>query len=312
MTIPFTSPRKSDIARATGALVLLIAVQFTNPGARAQELASPWVEGFNNRVRLIAGQASGGPNGAAAQTYAGIEIVMPPGWKTYWRNPGEAGGVPPEFDFSGSENMEAPAVLYPAPHRLFDPKAGTNIGYKEHVIFPVAVVSKDTSKPASIKLKVFYGVCKDICVPAEVELSLAVPAGLGQSQPADSVGMTLVGAVRSVPSMSRDRVSTRAGEIQTGGSFDPATDPVLKAWHLEGTKLSIETNDPAGKDTDAFLFSKDGIFMPVPKKVSEEASKSAFEAELSEGAKPEELKGKSISVTIVGSKGQSETIIQLP
>ena len=162
------------IAGALGAALLAVA-RVSVSAAEAGELVAPWVEGFNNKVRLIAGKAGGGPAGATPQTYAGVEISMPSGWKTYWRNPGEAGGVPPEFDFSGSENLAKAEVLYPAPHRLVDPKAGENIGYKDHVTFPIAILAKDASKPVSIKVKATYGVCKDICVPAEAELSLDVP-----------------------------------------------------------------------------------------------------------------------------------------
>ena len=37
---------------------------------------------------------------------AGIEIRLAPGWKTYWRYPGDS-GVPPRFDFSGSRNVKS-------------------------------------------------------------------------------------------------------------------------------------------------------------------------------------------------------------
>src|SRR5207247_8452494 len=61
-------------------------------------------------------------------------IAIPGGWKTYWRSPGDAGGVPPEFDWQGSENLAAARVKYPAPHRLHDDKAGDAVGYKDGVI----------------------------------------------------------------------------------------------------------------------------------------------------------------------------------
>ena len=54
---------------------------------------------------------------AAGQIGGGIEIALEPGWYTYWRNPGEA-GVPPVFDFSGSENVASVDVMYPAPDAL--------------------------------------------------------------------------------------------------------------------------------------------------------------------------------------------------
>src|SRR3979411_2289731 len=59
---------------------------------------------------------------------AGIEIRLGPGWKTYWRYPGDS-GVPPRFDFAGSDNVLRAKVLYPAPH-LFTDETGNSLGYK--------------------------------------------------------------------------------------------------------------------------------------------------------------------------------------
>ena len=92
---------------------------------------SPWSEDVRSAVRLVAGASKNGD----AQLRAGIEIKMQPGWKTYWRYPGDS-GVPPHFDFSGSENLKAAKVLYPAPH-LFTDETGQSLGYKERVILPL-------------------------------------------------------------------------------------------------------------------------------------------------------------------------------
>ncbi len=51
-------------------------------------IASPWVSVHTTRVRLVAG--AGAARGAKSYV-AGIEIVLAEGWKTYWRNPGDAG-----------------------------------------------------------------------------------------------------------------------------------------------------------------------------------------------------------------------------
>ena len=51
--------------------------------------------------------------------HAGIEIRLDQGWKTYWRYPGDS-GIPPQFDFSASENVKAVTVLWPAPQRFDD------------------------------------------------------------------------------------------------------------------------------------------------------------------------------------------------
>ena len=103
--------------------------------------------------------------GDAGTLRAGIEIKLQPGWKTYWRYPGDT-GVPPRFDFAGSDNLGTAKVLYPAPHSFSD-EAGTSIGYKDSVIFPVHVTPRDPSKPVTLTLKIDYAVCEKLCIPAE-------------------------------------------------------------------------------------------------------------------------------------------------
>jgi DsbC/DsbD-like thiol-disulfide interchange protein len=96
---------------------------------------------------------------------AGIEIKLDAGWKTYWRYPGDS-GVPPRFDFAGSDNLRNVQVLWPAPHRFTD-ESGTSIGYKDAVLFPLHVTARDPGKPVRLKLKLDYAICEKLCVPAE-------------------------------------------------------------------------------------------------------------------------------------------------
>src|SRR6266568_4360744 len=87
--------------------------------------ASPWDEGLQSAARLVAARASG--TGAGLVYRSGVEIKLNPGWKTYWRYPGDS-GVPPAFDFSKSENVKSVKVLYPTPH-LFSDETGQSLGY---------------------------------------------------------------------------------------------------------------------------------------------------------------------------------------
>src|SRR4030088_2612587 len=84
--------------------------------ARAQD-ASPWQRDAHSAGRLLAGSARG------AVLLGGIAFQLQPGWKTYWRTPGDS-GVPPRFDFSKSENVEAVTVLWPAPTKFADRARG--------------------------------------------------------------------------------------------------------------------------------------------------------------------------------------------
>jgi DsbC/DsbD-like thiol-disulfide interchange protein len=145
-----------------------VATMFSAP-ARADD-ASPWSEDIRSAIRLIAGSNQG-----AAPLRAGIEIKLQPGWKTYWRYPGDS-GVPPRFDFSGSDNLKSAKVLYPAPH-LFTDESGNSLGYKDSVTFPVQVTPKLAGKPVTLALKLDYAVCEKLCVPAQGSASLTLAAG---------------------------------------------------------------------------------------------------------------------------------------
>ena len=100
---------------------------------------------------------------------------LQPGWKTYWRYPGDS-GVPPQFDFSGSENLKTATVLYPAPH-LFTDETGQTLGYKERVIFPLVVSPQQAGKLVRLRLKIDYAVCEKLCVPAEGHAELILGPG---------------------------------------------------------------------------------------------------------------------------------------
>jgi DsbC/DsbD-like thiol-disulfide interchange protein len=138
--------------------------------------ASPWDADARAGMRLIAGNPS--PTGSApsragsASLRAGIELKLAPGWKTYWRYPGDS-GVPPRFDFADSQNVKSVAIEWPAPHQFAD-ESGTTIGYKNDVIFPLRIIPQDSAKPVLLRLRLEFAVCEKLCVPAEGSAELAL------------------------------------------------------------------------------------------------------------------------------------------
>ena len=102
-------PLHSAMPSIAAVLVLAAAVPAT-----AQGVATPWIDGYNSKTRLIAATMAA----PKPMVNAGIEITMAPGWKTYWRTPGDAGGVPPNLDWAASSNVAAVKMLFPAPGRL--------------------------------------------------------------------------------------------------------------------------------------------------------------------------------------------------
>ncbi|MGE0564011.1 MAG: protein-disulfide reductase DsbD domain-containing protein [Pseudolabrys sp.] len=148
-----------------------VGAMLATGGASTRALAadaSSWAQDLHSAVRLIAGSGTTD----AGQLRAGVEIKMKPGWKTYWRYPGDA-GVPPRFDFSGSTNLATAKVLWPAPH-VFTDESGKSIGYKDGILFPLSVTPRQQGKPVTVKLKIDYGVCEKLCVPAQGEVSITL------------------------------------------------------------------------------------------------------------------------------------------
>src|SRR6266849_1135505 len=133
--------------------------------ARAQD-ASPWQRDGHSAVRLLAGSRSG------AVLLGGIAFQLQPGWKTYWRNPGDS-GVPPRFDFSKSDNVEAVTVLWPAPMKFDDGAGGQSLGYKQQVVLPLRIVAKSADKPVMLRAAINYAVCDKLCVPVEANCELS-------------------------------------------------------------------------------------------------------------------------------------------
>jgi DsbC/DsbD-like thiol-disulfide interchange protein len=148
------------------------AMLFASNAASAAE-ASRWDGDERSAVRLIAG--SNEPARSSEPLRAGIEIRLKTGWHTYWRYPGDA-GIPPRFDFTGSDNVKTVEVLWPAPRRL--PVGGSvSIGYEDHVILPLRVMPQDHGRAVLLRLKLDYAICEKLCVPVTAKAELAISGG---------------------------------------------------------------------------------------------------------------------------------------
>ena len=76
---------------------------------------------------------------------AGLRLTMAPGWKTYWRAPGDA-GIPPEFDWTGSHGVAGVEVRWPVP-QVFDQSGMQSIGYHDEVVLPLEI--RTTGAPSA-------------------------------------------------------------------------------------------------------------------------------------------------------------------
>ncbi len=222
--------------------VLPIAVAGLISSPASAELVSEWSVGLGAKARLIAGATENG-------NQAGIEIVLEEGWKTYWRNPG-AGGIPPVFNWLGSQNISGADVSFPVPHRYQD-SYGTSMGYKQSVIFPVSFVVIDPDQPVVLELKLDYAVCEKLCVPVQANLSLELPTNisLGLSQGLqDSVALVPV----------------------ANGADDPHIVSVQFSGSPENSWLDVTARFPNGPSiSDTFVEGPEGWFLPAPEFISQ-------------------------------------------
>jgi DsbC/DsbD-like thiol-disulfide interchange protein len=102
-------------------------------------------------------------------TMVAVRLTLTPGWKTYWRSPGDA-GIPPSFDWSGSDNLGAVHVHWPRP-AVFQTNGLTSIGYHDELVLPVEIFPAVAGQPIRVELQMDVGVCKDICLPASLIVS---------------------------------------------------------------------------------------------------------------------------------------------
>src|SRR5215472_7769479 len=155
-----TVPLRASLGFAATILVSAFALD-----ARAQD-ASPWQRDGHSAVRLLAGSRSG------AVLLGGIAFQLQPGWKTYWRTPGDS-GVPPRFDFTKSENIEAVTVLWPAPAKFDDGAGGVSLGYHDQIVLPLRIVPKSADKPVTLRAEINYAVCEKLCIPVQANAELS-------------------------------------------------------------------------------------------------------------------------------------------
>jgi DsbC/DsbD-like thiol-disulfide interchange protein len=153
-------PLRATVGFAATLFAASLAVE-----VRAED-ASPWQKDGHSAVRLLAGSRSG------AVLLGGVAFRLQPGWKTYWRTPGDS-GVPPRFDFSKSDNVEAVTVLWPAPQKFDDGAGGISLGYHDQLVLPLRIVAKNVDKPVTLRAEINYAVCEKLCIPVEAYAELA-------------------------------------------------------------------------------------------------------------------------------------------
>ena len=248
--------------------VAALALLLASPAIAAGPFESDWSDAAKSRARLIADGKG-----------AGLEIALAPGAITYWRDPGEA-GVPPTFDFSGSQNLAKAEVDFPAPERIAEPDGSVAFGYRGGVILPIRAAAADPTKPVRLVAKVDYPVCEKICLPAKASAELVLGAP-GATPHAAALGDARARAPRKVTAQALGAEVTAAGG---------------KSWRL----------CLAQAPRDLFVEAPEGFWVE-PKREGEGRCYSLTLQQAPEGGKPPIA----VRVTVEGETGAQEAEVTL-
>jgi DsbC/DsbD-like thiol-disulfide interchange protein len=212
--------------------------------------SSDWIDVGGGRARLVVGE----PVPGAALTDAVLEVDLKPGWKTYWRDPGDA-GVPLQFDLTASKNAKLLDIVYPAPKR-FDDGVTVWAGYDAPVAFGIKLERPDVTKPVAVNGSAFLGVCEKICVPVKLEFDV---------EAADSDKTTI----------QREVVALRMAEIP----LKPMSGMQVTGATSAGNQITVEVEAlDNGVPPELFLAAPQGVQFRAPVLKSSAGGKAVFEA----------------------------------
>jgi DsbC/DsbD-like thiol-disulfide interchange protein len=270
--------------RAVAGFAAALSASFLAIEARAQD-ASPWQRDNHSAVRLLAGSRSG------AVLLGGVAFQLQPGWKTYWRTPGDS-GVPPRFDFSKSENIDAVTVLWPAPTKFDDGAGGFSLGYHDKIVLPLRIVAKTPDKPVTLRATINYAVCEKICIPIEASAELSF------NSVASTEDSTLFAALDTVPKPANV------------GDPNPLT---IRDVKREDSRVLVDVVTPDAKAVSLFVEGPTPDWaLPVPKPVDHAppgVQRFAFDLE---GAPPgTNPQGAALKLTLVGTDRSYEFNVNL-
>jgi suppressor for copper-sensitivity B len=204
----------------------------------AEPGASAWVRTEQSAVRLISATTAAG---AAAELRVGLEFELQPGWKTYWRSPGDA-GFPVSVDWAGSTNVAAATMSWPAPHR-FSLFGLDTFGYDGRVVFPIEVRPAEVGAAVALDAKVNYLVCAEICIPYDARLALTLPAAT--AAPTDHA-QSIARYAAQVPSDGA-RQGLALERVALGGTdAAPTLDVVARSIVVPFDKPDLIVEAPAG------------------------------------------------------------------
>jgi thiol:disulfide interchange protein len=177
---------------------------------------------------------------APGQTiHVALDQAIDDGWHTYWRNPGDSGEAT-TVDWTLPAGWRTGAIVWPPPQTL--PTGPLmDYGYTGEVLLPVELTAPANAQPGSVatlKAHASFLVCKDVCVPEEADVTLALPVLAGAAPTDPQWGPRIAATLANAPRAAR---ALHAALTPTGGQLE----------------LSVTGAPVAGAQT-AYFFPYDG------------------------------------------------------
>ncbi|WP_246085023.1 protein-disulfide reductase DsbD domain-containing protein [Rhizobium glycinendophyticum] len=136
----------------------------------AQAASSDWAVNEGGRMRLVLLPAK--DDGSRE----GVLLVEPKkGWITYWREPGDV-GIPPSITPAPGSSFTVARVDFPVP-KLLSTGDMQDVGYDHPVALPLQLANAGGDAP--FKISAFVGVCQNICIPFQADLTVDPASQVG-------------------------------------------------------------------------------------------------------------------------------------
>ncbi|MEB5960892.1 thioredoxin family protein [Enterobacter sichuanensis] len=208
-----------------------------------------------------------------------LTVELKPGWKTYWRSPGE-GGVAPKISWPDGVTD---SWSWPVPSR-FDISGMTTQGYHDKVTIPITL---DGVRGDTLDGTLTLSTCSNVCLLTDY------PLHLNFTQPVDeSFRSAFAQAMRAVPGTS-------------GVSAD------LSAWLSDGNLVVTGTTDGKWDNPGIFFDPLEGDILPGEPVIKHDGNTLRVTVPVTDewGDKPASLKGKALSFVLTnGDRAQQTTM----
>ena len=240
-------------------LVMLGSAAPLHAASQSNMATGAWVgDPAFGEVRLVSAVSA---MGNLEELPLGLEFRLAPGWKIYWRTPGEA-GLPPTLDLQMASGAPLQSQIeWPVPTR-FNAFGFDNFGYADAVILPVAVRGYDRGAALQIRGQIEALVCSDICVPLAGAVRLDIADGPAEPS---SMAMVIAQFAAKVPRIDAPSPIKIATAWQTGSQlkigFAATSQPVTEIF-VEGP-AGIAFKQPAFANNIAVIDIEGNLKTPL-------------------------------------------------